>query len=195
MNKPVIFVLLNTPADWLGLNANEKTTLVYLVSHLNAKRNGSEVWPAKDRLSRLSGLSTSSIQRSIRALEALGYIKTRTDSGKSNVYSINTDAIRAAAGGVDPGHCEQGPPADPSQCEQGTPVSVTGDPGHCDPRTAKEQPKGTTEAVSPFSCSTNLKVGDAHQRQLAVHGLISDAVKSVGHTEHEQPATEKRRRA
>jgi len=53
VSKPVLFLILDAPADWLGVTLTEKAVLVALASHLNARRNGTEVWPSLARLSAL----------------------------------------------------------------------------------------------------------------------------------------------
>lgn len=187
--KPLIFVVVDTPAEWFGLSCQEKAVLVSLVSHLNSKRNGTEVWPSLDRLARLAGLGERTVRRAMRQLEQLGIIKTRTDTGRSNVYSIHVEVIHRLAY---PGQSGRGSDTDPGHSDRGTPARVAGPPGQSGRLTTKEQPTGTAERVSSFGCSGNPKVIDGpHQRKLAVHGLVASAVKPVSKHDQEQPTIEK----
>ena len=192
MSKPLIFVVIDTPAERLGLSVTEKAVLVSLTSHLNAKRNGSEVWPSVARLAALTGASISVARRCMRKLETLGFVKTRTDTGSSNVYSIIVDAIQSA---TDPGQIDRGNGADPGQIDRPTPVRSTGDPGQIDRRTTKEQPIRTDESFSPIGCSANLKLKDGdHQRKMALAGVVSKAAKRMRVDHDEQPTIEKARK-
>lgn len=187
--KPLIFAVIDAPADWLGLNLTEKAILVCLVSHLNSKRNGTEVWPSIDRLALLSGGSRSSIKRALRKFEDLGFIKTRTDSGRSNVYSVHVEVIHSYA---NPVHCGPGISTNPVHGEPGTRFMVNQGGFTVNPEQPKNSQQGTTEDLSPFGCSTNLKLRDGnHQRKLAVHGMIAGAVKSVSKPDQEQPTIDK----
>lgn len=185
MTRPLIFSLLDAPVDVLGLTLIEKAVLCSLVSHLNAKRNGTEVWPSIDRLMRLTGASRSAVKRAMRRFDELGLVKTRSDTGRTNVYSINVDAIRHR---VDPVHGGLGRETDPVHGGLGTRSTENQGGVHRGPRTAKEQPIGTANGFSSFGCSTNLKVSDGdQQRKIAFVSLVDQAVDGMRLDRPEQP--------
>lgn len=172
---------MDAPVDTLGLTLIEKTVLCSLVSHLNAKRNGTEVWPSIDRLMRLTGASRSAVKRALRRFEDFEFIKTRTDTGRTNVYSINVDAIRRQSNPV-----HGGPGQGDTRSTQNPPLV------HGGPRTAKEQPNRTANGFSSFGCSANLKVSDGdQQRKMAFLGMVDQAVEQMRPDGHEWPTVKK----
>lgn len=195
---PIAYVLLDTPAEVFATpkargrpvdSGTVKYVLLELVSHVNARRNGTEVWPSIARLASLAGRGESTVRRALQVLEALELIKTRTDNGKSNAYTINVEVIRSLC---DPRHGDRGQAADPCHGEGGTPVMVTGDPCHGDTRTAKEQPIRTAEGFSPFGCSKSSRLVDGdHQRKMALAGVVAGAAGRMRVNHAEQPKEEK----
>lgn len=195
--KPLTFVLADASAGALGLNMTDKAVLRALVDRMNSKRNGTEVWPSIDYLADRTGGSLQTIRRSLHRLAGADgghpFIKVRTDSGKSNVYTINAELIRALS---DPCQIGRGEKVDPYQNGRGTPAKVEGDPCQIGTRTAKELAQGNSKEVFPIGCSTSPKVGDGpEQRKLAVHGIVAGASKRMQSPAQEQPTDEKAGRA
>lgn len=191
MPKPLVFVILDAGAAQLGLTCPEKSTLIALASHLNAKRNGTEVWPANARLADLTGLSESSVRRALQKLHALQLIKIRSDNGKSNTYTIDAGVIHSLA---DPCHSDTPKPADPCHTDTTTPVSLTGDPCHSDTRTAKEQPIRTA-GLSNLGCSRILGVAEnPEQRRMPLAGVVARAADAMRPDYQEQPTENKNKR-
>ena len=187
-SKATIFDVLDTPAADLGLTGAEKAVLTAIASHLNPKRRGFEVWPSLARIADLSGFGVSTCQRAIKHLHVVELIKIQSDTGRANSYTVNAALLKSLA---NPGHSDRGIAPDPGHHDQGTPVTMTGDPGHCDHLTAKEQPIRTTERRSSLGCSRISPVGaSSRQRQLAVHGLVASATDSVRVDAAEQPKEE-----
>lgn len=186
--KNLLFVLMDTPASRLGLNFTDKAVLQALVGHLNQKRNGTEVWPGNERLAELTGGSIDTIRRAKKRLHDSGLIRIRRDSGKSDVCSIDVDAIRALC---DPLQNAKGQTADPSQIAGGTPSKLPGDPSQIATRIAK----GTTNLnsqVPTVSHSAMLKVGDGpEQRKMPLAGIIAGAAERMRVSPQEQPTGEK----
>lgn len=186
--KPLIFVLLNTPAEALGINFTDKAVLQSLVSHVNANRNGTEVWPSNDRLASLTGASIDTIRRAKHRLHESGLIKIRPDSGKSDLCTINSELIHSLA---DPSQNARGKAADPSQNAGGTPSRMPGHPSQIATRTAKRTAKGNNQD-STFGCSSTSKVlENPKQRKLAVHGIVAGVADRMRADKAEQPKIEK----
>jgi len=189
--RALIFVILDASTDTLQLNGHQKAVLVSLASHLNPKRNGTEVWPSLARLVALTGFGESTVRRALQKLHAGGLIKIRSDTGKSNTYTVNAEVIQQL---TDPCHTGRGQTADPCQADTPTPVTLTGDPCQADTLTTKEQPIVNT-VPSPIGCSgvSDIKDGD-HQRKLAVHGLVQSVAEKFTAVQQEQPTEEKTQR-
>lgn len=187
--RPLAFVVGDLPAKKTGLNMADKAVLRCLVDHLNAKRNGTEVWPSNARIAELTGAHPDTVKKSKVTLHSLGLIKIRRDSGKSDLCTINEQAIRAL---LDPPGFSGGAESDPPEKAGGYPPEKTGGtPPKNHPRTAKEQ-LSSNSCISPVSCSTDLKVQDGpHQRKLAVHGIVAGAAKDLRSPTQEQ-LTEKK---
>ena len=186
--KPLIFILLDTPAEMLELNLTDKTVLQSLVSHLNQKRNGAEVWPSNERLALLTGGSVNTVRRAKHRLHQAQLIKIQHHSGKSDLCTINEDLIRALA---DPSQIARGQTADPSQNGRGTPPKMVGHPSQIGRRTAKGTTKGNNQD-STFGCSSTSKVlEDPRQRKLAVHGIVAGVAERMRADNAEQPKIEK----
>lgn len=187
---PLTFVV----ADWepgpeLGMTMADKAILRCLVDRLNRKRNGTEVWPSNAALARKALAHPDTVKKSKANLHAMGLIKIRRDSGKSDMVTINEDLIRALA---DPREKAGGSETHPPEKAGGYPPEKPGGtPPKNHPRTAKEQLIGNSN-ISPVSCSTKLKVQDGpHQRKLAVHGVVARAADTLRSPGQEQ-LTEKK---
>lgn len=191
MARPLLFVLLDSPAEALSLTGQEKSVLVSLAGHLNHKRNGTEVWPSLSRLASLTGFSESTVRRALHKLHALELIKIRSDNGKSNTYTVNSEVIHRLA---DPFHSDRGQAADPCQADTPTPVTVTGDPCQADTRTAKAT-ANLNSGRSSVGCSRNSAAAqNPAQRKLAVHGIVAGVADAMRADNQEQPREEKRKR-
>lgn len=189
--RPMIFVLLDAPAEALQLTGQEKAVLLALASHLNAKRNGTEVWPSLARLASLSGFSESTTRRALHKLDRDGLVKIRSDYGKSNTYTVNSEVIHSLA---DPFHTDRGQAGDPCHSDTPTPSTLTGDPCHTDTLTAKGT-ANLNSGLSPVGCSRNLTVKEnPAQRKLAVHGMVAKAADAMTVQTDEQPTKEKLQR-
>lgn len=197
--KPLIFVVLDAPASFLGLKATDKTVLTTLVSYLNPRRNGTEVWPSNETLGAQIGCKRDAIRRSKMRLQSLDLIKIRADQGKSDLISINVDLIRRLADPAKrasesyphPTQNATGQEPDPTQNATGTLRNLQRDPTQFATRTAYEQPKGTSHP-SNFGCSTNPKVGDGdQQRKMPLPAVIATAADSMRSPAKEQPTEEK----
>ncbi len=189
--KPLIFVLLDAPADSLGLSAQDKSVLIALASHYNAKRSGTEVWPSLARLSGLTGLSERTVRRSLRNIESLELIKCRSKAGTSNLYTINAEIIRGLA---HPGHSDRGNAKvmhNPGHSDRGTPVTLAAPPGHCGPLTANRRAKGKSPLPTVGCSSTSKVLEDPRQRKLPVHGVVAGAADRMRVDDAKQPKIEK----
>lgn len=186
---PLTFVV----ADWepgpeLGMTMADKAILRCLVDRLNRKRNGTEVWPSNAALARKALAHPDTVKKSKANLHAMGLIKIRRDSGKSDMVTINEDLIRALA---DPREKAGGSETHPPEKAGGyPPEKAGGTPPKNHPRIAKEQPTGNNQELFPLGCSTEMKVQDGpHQRKLAVHGVVAEAAARLKAAE--QPREEK----
>ena len=120
-NNGLIFKVLSTGRDSLGLNISQKMVLLVLLEHWNPSKSGAMCWPGQDRISDLACLSRSSAHRALQELEQCGYIKIRLVPGRSNRYQLDTAFISQAC---DP--CQPDTPN--SSNEGGTHVTVTPPP-------------------------------------------------------------------
>ncbi|HNP65502.1 MAG TPA: helix-turn-helix domain-containing protein [Woeseiaceae bacterium] len=199
-SKPLIFVVLDAPASCLDLKLTDKSVLCALVSYLNSRRNGAEVWPGNERLAEQRGTSVDTIRRSKNRLHDSGLIKISRDSGKSDLVTINEGLIRSLC---DPQQIARGQEADPPQNAAGTPSKMRGVPlANCEGTPSKllgeqpkeqpiEQPSGKS-GLSNLGCSRNSRVADGpHQRKMAMVGIVAEAAESMRVTSQEQPKEEK----
>lgn len=209
--RPLIFVILDAPAEWLGVNITDKAVLQALVGHLNHKRNGTEVWPSNERLASLTGGSHDTVSRAKTRLHEKGLIKIQRDRGKADLCTINTEMIRtlahpasqtipdseqAVGKSADPTQNAGGPNADPTQIAVGTLRKLQGDPTQNAYRTSKRTTEVNHENSS-FGCSPiSEMVGGPGQRELAVHAVVAGVARKMSTTdppsaETEQPRLEK----
>ena len=186
--KPLIFVLLDTPAEQLGLNLTDKAVLQSLAGHLNTKRNGTEVWPSNERLAALTGGSVKTVRRAKHRLHQAQLIKIRRDSGKSDMCTINAELIRNL---TDPSQIGRGKAVDPSQNGRGTPPKLALDPSQIGTRTAKGTTKLNSQDLTVGCSSTSKVLEDPRQRKLAVHGIVAGAAKRMRIDNAEQPTIKK----
>lgn len=191
--KPLLYVLADAPADWLGINFTDKTVLQALASHLNSRRNGTEVWPSNDRLAALTGGSTDTIARSKRRLHKAGLVKLRRDRGKSDMVTVDVDEIRRRCHPPQIAEGTAPDTSDPPQNAEGTPRKMRRDPPQIADRTAKEPAKGNSKPDIPsLGCSADLKVGDGdHQRKMQLMGVVAEGARQALADAREQPTEEK----
>lgn len=209
--RPLIFVILDAPAEWLGVNLTDKAVLQALVGHLNHKRNGTEVWPSNERLASLTGGSHDTVSRAKTRLHEKGLIKIQRDRGKADLCTINTDMIRTLADpasqtipdseqAVDKSadHTQNagGRNTDPTQIAGGTVRKLRGDPTQNAYRTSKRTTEVNHEDSS-FGCSPiSEMVGPPGQRELPVHAVVAGVAGKMSTTDPpsaktEQPNVEK----
>lgn len=188
VSRPLIFMVIDAPAAALGLTGPEKSVLVALISHLNQSRNGYLVWPSQQRLAAITGFGESTIRRVIRKLEQLELIKRQDSGARHNLYSVSREVIHSLC---NTGQSERYYPSQncvTGHSERSIPVRASGNTGQSERLTTKEQPNRTADSFSPFGCSANPIVSDGdHQRKLAVHGVVAEAVERMRPTRPEQP--------
>ena len=92
-NNGLIFRVLKTPPDALGIDPVARTVLLTFLDYWNPKRSGAEVWPGFKRLTWQTGISESVLRRAIRRLEAYDLVKTQRQRNAPNRYTLNVALI------------------------------------------------------------------------------------------------------
>lgn len=162
--RHLLFAVLKTPADALGLTTNERNLLVQLLDFYNPTRRGAEVWPALATLAELTGMDIKTVRSGRRRLADAGYVSVKRDPGRPDVCVINVDLLRDVCHPYQIREGSEQAPlpelvGDPYQKREGTPTNIG-------TRTAKERPNNGR------SREIDLRDGD-HQRKLALPGVVT----------------------
>jgi len=137
---------MNKPSKGTYINAIAKSDLspaqrFVAIMVANAMRTEEQVcWASQATLSESTGYSVSTIRRSLRQLQELGWLHGERSEGKTTRYTLRTPSTVTG----DPLHGDTPSTANPGHSE-GDPGHSEGDPGHSDRRYLRPMPKNNTK--------------------------------------------------